>query len=75
MGEKAPTIGASFTLWIEACRGLFRRLLCNYYAEQNVEFKLLLNADKGQRAGSPQTIICNISNFLYALKECAVQKK
>lgn len=38
--EKAFTMGAALTHWIAAGRGLFRRLLCEYYAEQNVEFKL-----------------------------------
>lgn len=73
VGEKAFTMGAALTHWIAAGRSLFRRLLCEYYAEQNVEFRLLLNADKGQRSWSPETIVCNISNFLYAQEGCAMQ--
>lgn len=34
---------------------LLRRLLCEYSAEQNVELKPLLNADKGRRSWSPET--------------------
>lgn len=56
---------AALTRRIAVGRGLFRRVLCECYFEQNVAFKPLLNADKGQRSRSPEMIVCSISNFLY----------
>lgn len=65
MGEKAFATRAALTRRIAVGRGLFRRVLCECYFEQNVAFKPLLNADKGQRSRSPEMIVCSISNFLY----------
>lgn len=61
MWEKAFTIWVGLTYWKAAGRDQLRRLSCEYYAEQSVEVKLLLNADEGQRSQSPETIVCNIS--------------